>query len=439
MNQPKGETDKSAPVRIGIAGLGTVGGGLLKLLDANAELLAERTGRRLTVTAVSARDRSRDRGIDLSGFRWHDSAVALAADPDVDVVVELIGGSDGIAKAAVETALAHGKHVVTANKALIAHHGTALALAAEEKGLTLAYEAAVAGGIPAIKGLREGLAGNRIREVHGILNGTCNYILTEMRTTGRDFADVLADAQALGYAEADPSFDVDGIDAAHKLAILTAVAFGTSVDFTSVHVEGIRHISSLDIEYAEELGYRIRLLGIARRTEHGIEQRVHPCMVPIGSPIGATDGVFNAVVADGDFVDKVVLVGRGAGAGPTASAVAADLVDIARGRSTPTFAVPAERLAAPAPSTIDRRRGRYYVRLMVLDRPGVIADIAAALRDQSVSMEAFLQRGRSPGEAVPVVLTTHETIEASMRRALERIGSLDAVIEPPRMIRIEDF
>jgi homoserine dehydrogenase len=427
------------PLRIGIAGLGTVGGGVLKLLASHGELLTQRTGRTLQVTAVSARDASRDRGVDLSSVRWYQDAAALAVDPEIDVFVELIGGSDGIAKRAVEAAIAAGKHVVTANKALLAHHGAALAGAAESAGLTLAFEAAVAGGIPAIKGLREGLAGNNIREVHGILNGTCNYILTEMRTTGRDFADVLADAQRLGYAEADPSFDIDGVDAAHKLAVLTAVAFGTQVDFKSVHVEGIRHISALDINYAQELGYRIRLLGIARRTEAGIEQRVHPCMVPTNSPIGATDGVFNAVVADGDFVDKVVLVGRGAGAGPTASAVVADLVDIARGRVTPTFGVPAEKLAPLVPSPISRRQGRYYVRLMVVDRPGVIADIAATLRDQHVSMEAFLQRGRSPGEAVPVVWTTHETDEAAMQSALAAIGALDAVLEPPRMIRIEDF
>jgi len=427
------------PLRIGIAGLGTVGGGVLKLLASHGELLTQRTGRTLQVTAVSARDRSRDRGVDLSSVRWYEDAATLAVDPEIDVFVELIGGSDGIAKRAVEAAIASGKHVVTANKALLAHHGSALAAAAESAGLTLAFEAAVAGGIPAIKGLREGLAGNNIREVHGILNGTCNYILTEMRTTGRDFADVLADAQRLGYAEADPSFDIDGVDAAHKLAVLTAVAFGTKVDFNSVHVEGIRHISALDINYAQELGYRIRLLGIARRTDAGIEQRVHPCMVPTNSPIGATDGVFNAVVADGDFVDKVVLVGRGAGAGPTASAVVADLVDIARGRSTPTFGIPAEQLAPLVPSPISRRQGRYYVRLMVVDRPGVIADIAATLRDQHVSMEAFLQRGRSPGEAVPVVWTTHETDEAAMQSALAAIGALDAVLEPPRMIRIEDF
>ncbi|QJE72699.1 homoserine dehydrogenase [Aerophototrophica crusticola] len=429
----------AAPLKVGIAGLGTVGGGVLRLLETQAELLEARCGRRIIVTAVSARDRTKDRGTDLSAVRWYDDASVMATDPDLDVVVELVGGSDGIAKRTVEAAFAHGRHVVTANKALLAHHGAALALAAEEKGLTLAYEAAVAGGIPAIKGLREGLAGNNIREVHGILNGTCNYILTEMRTTGREFAEVLADAQKLGYAEADPSFDIDGIDAAHKLAVLTGVAFGVTVDFAAVHVEGIRHISSLDIEYAQELGYRIRLLGIARRTDQGIEQRVHPCMVPIGSPIGATDGVFNAVVADGDFVDKVVLVGRGAGAGPTASAVVADLLDIARGRSTPTFGVPAGRLASLVASPIDRRKGRYYVRLMVVDRPGVIADIAASLRDQNVSMEAFLQRGRAPGEAVPVVLTTHDTEEAAMQRALALIGGLDAVLEPPRMIRIEDF
>ncbi|HYE51600.1 MAG TPA: homoserine dehydrogenase [Azospirillaceae bacterium] len=429
----------SQPLKVAVAGLGTVGAGVLKILQSQAELLAQRSGRRIVVTAVSAREQKRDRGVDLSAVRWYQDAALMAADPEIDVVLELIGGSDGVAKAVVETALENRRHVVTANKALLAHHGTALARAAESRGLTLAFEAAVAGGIPVIKGLREGLAANRLREVHGILNGTCNYILTEMRTTGREFAEVLAEAQRHGYAEADPSFDIDGIDAAHKLAVLTAVAFGVQVDFGAVHVEGIRHVSSLDIDYAGELGYRIKLLGIARRTEHGIEQRVHPCMVPIGSPIAATDGVFNAVVADGDFVDKVVLVGRGAGSGPTASAVVADLVDIARGRSTPTFAVPADRLEPLNPAPLAGRRGRYYVRLMVLDRPGVIADVAAALRDNNVSMEAFLQRGRAPGEAVPVVLTTHDTGEAHMQRALGVIGALEAVLEQPRMIRIEDY
>lgn len=435
----KGESMGTAPLRVGIAGLGTVGAGVLKVLATQGDLLVRRSGRPLVVTAVSARDRARDRGVDLSSVRWYDNAADLAADDQVDVVVELIGGSDGIAARTVETALAHGKHVVTANKALLAHHGTALATQAEAQGLTLAFEAAVAGGIPVIKGLREGLAANQVREVHGILNGTCNYILTEMRTTGRDFGDVLAEAQAKGYAEADPSFDIDGVDAAHKLAILTSVAFGTRVDFANVHVEGIRHISALDIDYAGQLGYRIKLLGIARRTDKGIEQRVNPCMVPVGSLIAATDGVFNAVVADSDFADKVALVGRGAGAGPTASAVVADLVDIAIGRRTPTFAVPASQLAPLTPAPLSARRGRYYVRLMVVDRPGVIADVAAALRDQNVSMESFLQRGRAPGEAVPVVLTTHDTEEVAMLRALAVIGGLDAVQETPRMIRIEDY
>jgi homoserine dehydrogenase len=429
----------ASPLKIGIAGLGTVGAGVARLLAEQADLIEQRCGRRIVVAAVSARDRSRDRGIDLSGARWYANAVDLAGDGELDVVVELIGGSGGVALALVEAALGAGRHVVTANKALLAHHGTTLARHAEERGLALAFEASVAGGIPIIKGLREGLAANRISEVHGILNGTCNYILTEMRTTGREFGDVLGDAQRLGYAEADPSFDIDGIDAAHKLAVLTSVAFSTPVDFSSVYVEGIRHVSALDLSYAEELGYRIKLLGIARRTAEGVEQRVHPCMVPLGAPIAAVDGVFNAVVAQADFADRVWLVGRGAGAGPTASAVVADLIDVARGRMPPTFGVPAAQLRPLPALPMEARRGAYYVRLMVLDRPGVIADVAAAMRDQNVSMESFLQRGRAPGEAVPVVLTTHDTVEANMRRALDAIGTLEAVVEPPRMIRIEQF
>jgi homoserine dehydrogenase len=424
-------------LRVGVAGLGTVGAGTLKLLQAHGDLLAQRCGRPVAVTAVSARDRTRDRGVDLAGVRWCEDALQLAHDADIDVVVELIGGSDGVAKELVEAALAHGKHVVTANKALLAHHGTALARAAEGAGLTLGYEAAVAGGIPVIKALREGLAANRVERVYGILNGTCNYILTTMRRTGREFADVLAEAQKLGYAEADPSFDVDGIDAAHKLAILTAVAFGCEVNFAGVHVEGIRHVSAMDIAYAEELGFRIKLLGSARPTEHGIEQRVHACMVPLGTPIAHVEDVFNAVVIEGNFVGQNMAEGRGAGAGPTASAVVADLMDIARGRTLPTFSVPAAQLKKLPASPMERHRGPYYVRLMVWDRPGVIADVAAALRDEQVSMEAMIQRARAPNEPVPVVLTTHETEEAPMRRALARIARLDTVTEPPRMIRME--
>jgi homoserine dehydrogenase len=427
----------SRPLSIGVAGLGTVGGGALRLLERHAELIERRAGRRIVVSAVSARERRKDRGVDLSAVRWFNDPAALAADPGIDVLVELIGGAEGAARDAVTTALGHGKSVVTANKALMAHHGTELAVLAEQNGAALAFEAAVAGGIPVIKALRESLAANEIGRIYGILNGTCNYILTTMRESRREFGEVLAEAQKLGYAEADPSFDIDGVDAAHKLAILTSLAFGTAVDFAGVHVEGIRHISALDIEFADELGFRIKLLGIARRTAHGIEQRVHACMVPRSTPIAHVDGVFNAVVAEGDFSGRVVLEGRGAGAEPTASAVVADLIDIAAGRRVPAFAVPAAALRQDPASPMERHQGPYYVRLMVLDRPGVIADITAALRDESVSLESMIQRGRAPGEAVPVVLTTHDTEEAGMRRALQRIAALSTVLEEPRMIRIE--
>ena len=427
------------PLKIAVAGLGTVGAGTLRLLQDQAEILAERSGRRLVVTAVSARDRRRNRGVELSAVRWYEDAAAMASDPEIDVVVELIGGAEGIAARVVEAALLHGKHVVTANKALMAHHGTRLAAQAEESGLALGFEASVAGGIPVIKTLREGLAGNRLRRVYGILNGTSNYILTTMRESGREFAEVLAEAQKLGYAEADPSFDIDGVDAAHKLAILASVGFGRPVDLAGVYSEGIRHVSRLDIDFAEELGYRIKLLGIARLTENGLEQRVHPCMVPRATPIAAVEGVYNAVVAEGDFVGRVVLEGRGAGAFPTASAVTADLVDIAAGRRVFPFGIPTADLRAVPAVPIECHQSAYYTRLMVVDQPGVIADIAAALRDEDVSLESMIQRGRAPGEAVPVVLTTHITVEAAMRRALSRIEQLDSVLEPPRLIRIEDF
>jgi homoserine dehydrogenase len=425
------------PLSVGVAGLGTVGAGVLTLLRDNAQLVAARAGRPIAVTAVAARDRTRDRGVRLAGMRWYDDPVALAHDAEVEVVVELIGGADGPARALAQAAIAQGKPVVTANKAMIAVHGATLAAQAEEAGVPLAFEAAVAGGIPVIKALREGLAGNRITRVAGILNGTCNYILTTMRERGREFAEVLAEAQKLGYAESDPSFDIDGIDAAHKLAILAALAFGRPVDFSAVYVEGIRRISALDIAFAGELGFRIKLLGIARRTEAGIEARVHPCMVPLASPIASVEGVFNAVVADGDFVGRVMLQGRGAGAGPTASAVVADLIDVARGRLTPVWGAATAALSHAPSVSMDAHAGAYYLRLMVVDRPGVIADIAAVLRDAGVSMESMLQRGRSPGEAVPIVLTTHETDEAAMRGALDKIAALETVLEHPALIRIE--
>jgi homoserine dehydrogenase len=426
----------SKPLAIAIAGLGTVGSGVLTLLRENAGTVAARAGRPIAVTAVSARERNKDRGVPLTGLRWYDDPVALAADPAVDVVVETIGGTDGPAAALVRAAIAAGKPVVTANKALLAVHGAEIAESAEARGVALGFEAAVAGGIPAIKALREGLAANDLSRVMGILNGTCNYILTMMRERGREFAEALAEAQRLGYAEADPSFDVDGVDAAHKLAILAGLAFGRAPDFGAVHVEGIRDVSALDIALAQELGFRIKLLGIARRTEAGIETRVHPCMVPIAHPIAQVDGVYNAVVAEGDFCGRIVLSGRGAGAGPTASAVVSDLIDIARGRVTPAWGAALPRLPAVP---MERRVGEYYLRLMVLDRPGVIADVTGVLRDQDVSLASMLQRGRAPGEAVPVVLTTHETEEGRMRAALRRIAALDTVVERPVLIRIEQL
>jgi homoserine dehydrogenase len=424
-----------APLRVGVAGLGTVGAGVVRLLRGNADLVAARAGRPIEVVAVSARDRGLDRGVSLDGLAWHGDAAALATAPGLDVVVEAMGGSEGAARALVEAALAAGRPVVTANKALLAVHGAALAELSARTGAALAYEAAVAGGIPAIKAIREGLAANRIRSVAGILNGTCNHILTEMRARGIGFAAALAEAQALGYAEADPSFDVDGVDAAHKLAILAALAFGRPVDLASVHIEGIRRVSALDIRLAAEFGYRIKLLGLASRTEEGVSARVHPCMVPLASPIAAVDGVFNAVLAEGDAVGRVMLQGRGAGAGPTASAIVADLVDLARGRAAPVWG--AEALDAAPAVPMERHVGAYYLRLMVRDRPGVIAEVTGALRDESISLESMLQRGRSADEPVPVVLVTHDCREDSMRRALARIEALDAVLEPPALIRIE--
>ena len=426
-----------APLRLGLAGLGTVGIGVVGIVQRHADLIAVRTGRAVVITAVSARDQTKNRDADLSGYAWEADPVTLAKREDIDVFVEVIGGSEGPARDATMAAIASGKDVVTANKALLAHHGQSLAEAAEDRGRVIRFEAAVAGGIPVIKALTEGLAGNAMRRVMGVMNGTCNYILTQMRERGIEFTQALNEAQKLGYAEADPSFDVDGIDAAHKLDILAALAFGRPVDFAAVHVEGIRNISALDIKLAEELGYRIKLLGIARRTEAGIDTRMHPAMVPIAHPIARVDGVFNAVVAEGDFVGRIVLEGRGAGAGPTASAVVADLIDIARGRFTPVWGV-AQSALSHAPSVpMERRVGAYYLRLMVVDRPGVIADVTATLRDNAISLESMLQRGRAPGEAVPVVVTTHDCEESQMRAALARIASLEAVVETPALIRIE--
>ncbi|OUJ06885.1 homoserine dehydrogenase [Acetobacter malorum] len=433
-------SSSTSPLRLGLAGLGTVGAGVIRLLNTNADLVTARAGRPLKVTAVSARDRTRDRGVDLSGMRWYDNAPDLVSDPDVDVVVELIGGSEGTARAVVEAALAAGKPVVTANKALLAIHGPALARLSAEKSAPLLFEAAVAGGIPAIKMVREGLAADRLLRIGGILNGTCNYILTVMRETGKDFGTVLADAQQLGYAEADPSTDIDGLDAAHKLTILAGLAFGQPVAFDSVHVEGIRRIGALDLTFARTLGYRIKLLGMARMGDDGLEARVTPCLVPENAPIAQVDGVFNAVVAEGAFAGRLMIEGRGAGAGPTASAVAADLIDIARGHTIPVWGVQATDTPPLQANPVSAGTGAFYLRLLVEDRPGVIADITAVLRDCGVSLRSMLQHTPEQNDAdpyVPLVLVTHQTYEAAMQDAVARIDGLDVVTDTPVMIRIE--
>ena len=423
-------------MKIGIAGIGTVGIGVIKIIQQHTQLLNNRAGVNFEIVAVSGRSKTKNRPVSLDGMTWYDNAVDIAHDPNVELVLELIGGSEGIAKDLCIAALENGKPVVTANKALLAIHGTELATLAEKNQVSLNYEAAVAGGIPIVKAMREGLTGNSISRVYGILNGTCNYILTEMEETGGGFESILEEAQHLGYAEADPSFDVDGVDAAHKLAILTSLAFGTPVDFDSVYIEGIREVSALDIAFAKEFGFRIRLLGVARRTDNGIEQRVHPCMVAIDTAIANVSGVFNAVVAEGDFVDSTVYEGRGAGEGPTASAVVADIVDIAAGRVSPTFGIPVDKMTDIPKVPVEEHVGCYYVRLTVLDRPGVIADVSAVFRDEEISIESLLQRGRSPEEAVSVVLTTHEVKEAALMRALSKIDNFDHSVASPRMIRI---
>lgn len=428
----------SKALRVGIAGLGTVGRGVVKVLQQNSALIAARAGRPIEITGISARSRGADRGgVDMSSYRWYDNPVEMAEADDVDVIVELIGGSDGVAKALAETALGRGKSLVTANKALIAHHGMQLASVAEEKGLTIRLDAAVAGGIPIIKAISDGLAANRCQSVFGILNGTCNYILTQMERTGRAFADVLDDAQRLGYAEADPSFDVDGIDTAHKLAILAAVSFGTALDFGSISIEGIRKITPIDIRYAEELGYRIKLLGIARLTEEGLDQRVQPCMVKKSNPLAAVNDVFNAVVVHGDFVEKTVYEGRGAGEGPTASAVVADLVDVARGNRTPVFSVPVSALAKAAATPRDSLKAAFYLHFRVVDEPGVIASITEYLSAEKISIESLLQRGgESPAGGIDVILTTHETQEGALRKAVEKMMGLKSLLEQPTVLRL---
>lgn len=427
----------TAPLRIAIAGLGTVGAAVVGLLQRNTDTITARAGRPIDIVAVSARNRSLDRGVPLDGYAWCDDAPDMARDVDCDIVVELIGGSNGPALATVNAALQAGRDVVTANKALLAVHGAEIAALADAQSRTVAYEAAVAAAIPVIKAVREGLAANPIDGLRGILNGTCNFILTEMERTGRPFAEVLAEAQALGFAEADPTFDVDGIDAAHKLALLAALAFGAEPDFDGVITEGIRNISAEDMRIADNLGYRIKLLGIATLADDGLEQRVQPCLVRKDAAIANIEGSTNAVVVDGRYSDPVLLAGRGAGADPTASAVVADLIDIARDIRPPMFGVKAADLTRFERAPSDKHERAFYVRLQVLDRPGVFADLAATLRDHDVSMESVLQKSRAPGEPVSVILTMHEAPESAVRAAFDAVEALDAVIEPPAVLRIE--
>jgi homoserine dehydrogenase len=430
------------PLRIGIAGLGTVGIAVLKLLDRRRAALAAMSGREIVVAGVSARSRDKARGLDLSRFAWFDDPVKLATAPEIDVFVELIGGAQGVARQAVEAALDAGKSVVTANKALLADAGLALAKRAEEAGVALAFEASVAGGIPIVKTLREALAGNVIERVYGILNGTCNYILSRMEAEALSFADCLAEAQRLGYAEADPSFDIGGKDTAHKLAILTALAFGTTIDPDAIAIEGIETISLADIEAAAELGYRIKLLGVANRTPAGIEQRVHPTMVPRSSPLAQVMGVTNAVSIDADAVHELTLMGPGAGGEPTASAVVADITDIARGTRIPPFGLPVAALAPLERAPLQMHEGGYYIRLSVYDRPGAAAAIATRMAECNISLESIVQR-RRPGdkakqlEAVPVILLTHATYEKSIHQALEAVVKDGFIAEKPQVIRIE--
>jgi homoserine dehydrogenase len=420
--------------RIGVAGLGTVGGGLARFL-AEAPEFAPVPGR-VVISAVSARDRGRDRGFDVSAYRWFDDPVALAKDPEVDVFVELIGGAEGPAKAAVEAALKLGKPVVTANKALIATHGAALAALAEEVGAPLLFEAAVMGGTPAVKMLREAMVGDQVDGVAGILNGTCNYILTEMEAGSRPFAEVLAEAQRLGYAEADPTTDIGGFDAAHKISILAALAFGCAPNFAAAEIEGVDQIELLDIKLAHDLGYRIRLVAQATREDGDISVRVHPALAPLGHPLAETRGALNALFLEGRRIGRIFIQGPGAGAGPTAAAVAADIADVMTGARRPVFQAPAAKLKPFAAVDAAHRVGKAYVRLLVKDQPGVIAAVSETLAEVGVSIDSFLQKPVENAGGVPIVLTTHATPESVLLKAIERIGALPPVLEKPRMLRI---
>ena len=423
------------PLRLGIAGLGTVGAGVVKIIRQKAALLEARGGRPIEIAGVCARNRVKDRGVPLDSYRWEDDPVALAKRDDVDVFVELVGGSDGPAKAATEAALKAGKDVVSANKALLAHHGQSLAEMAEASGSVLRFEAAVAGGIPVVKALTEGLAGNDIQRIMGVMNGTCNYILTRMESAGLTYDEAFAEADGLGYLEADPELDVGGIDAGHKLSLLASIAFGTQVDFDAVELEGIGRVSIEDIRQAADMGYKVKLLGVCQMTGRGLEQRMSPCLVPDTSPLGQLDGGTNMVVIEGDQVGQIVMRGAGAGEGPTASAVIGDVLDIARGTRVSTFGQPSAKLAKSKPAKT-ATPAPYYLRLMLLDKPGALAKVAAVLGEAGVSINRMRQRSHDQNTA-PVLIVTHKTTRAALDNALAAMVGTGVVEGEPVALRIE--
>lgn len=431
-------------LKIGVAGLGTVGASLVRILQTRANALAVACGRPIAVTAVSARDASKDRGILMDGIAWYADPVEMAKEADIDVFVELVGGAEGAAEQSVRAALVRGLHVVTANKALLSRHGVELAKLAEEKSRLLNYEAAVAGGIPVIKTLRESLTGNNFSRIYGIMNGTCNYILTRMEREGLSFADCLKEAQRLGYAEADPSFDIEGNDTAHKLSILTTLAFGCEISADQIYLEGITNISIEDIHAAADLGYRIKLLGVAQKTESGIEQRVHPTMVPLDSVIAQVDGVTNAVALESDILGELLMVGPGAGGNATASAVLGDITDIAKSRpgaqEVPVLGRPAHLLKPYRQAEMQSHEGGYFIRLTVQDRTGVFASIATQMAENAISLESIVQHSKQP--AAPegqqtIILVTHATMESAVRKAVGAIKGEGYLIGEPQVIRIE--
>lgn len=426
-------------INIAIAGLGTVGAETYRIITEESDFLKARSSANFNVVAVSAKSKDKKRDVDLTGVEWIADCRDIADIDNIDVVIELVGGSEGVAKELVEKAITNGKSVITANKALVATHGNNIGELVAKHDVMFGYEAAVAGGIPIIKTIREGLASNRLGKIYGILNGTCNYILSVMRETGQEFEDILADAQRLGYAEADPSFDVDGVDAAHKLAILSAIAFQTPINFSGVYVEGIRLISPIDIDFATELGYRIKLLGIGELLGNGLQQRVRPCLVPVNIPIAQVEDVFNAVAAEAEGLGTSLSYGRGAGAGPTSSAVLSDLLDFANNRRTSFLGTADSELVVRPIQELQKLSGSYYLRLQVYDRPGVLADLTAVFRDKGVSVEALLQRGRNPDGTVPVVLTTHETSEEAIQKSVAEFEKLENVVEKPCILPIENF